>query len=94
MFFGKLLVEPEEVAEASPHSEGLVAEHLQRGLKHGTMELRPILPFLSGIFLLLPGWYTSHDSLNKLVFHLCCYFVGHVSVHPVPWKGIKYIIYE
>lgn len=50
VFFGKLLVEPEEVAEASPHGEGLVAEHLQRGLRHGTMELRPVLPFLSGIF--------------------------------------------
>lgn len=43
VFFGKLLVEPEEVAEASPHGEGLVAEHLQRGLKHTATELKRTL---------------------------------------------------
>lgn len=34
MFFRKLLEEAEEVAEASPHCECLVAEHGQCGLKH------------------------------------------------------------
>lgn len=33
MFLGELLVEAQEVAEAPPHREGLVAEHGQRGLK-------------------------------------------------------------
>ena len=33
MFFRKLLVEAEEVAEASPHGKCFVAEHGQRGLK-------------------------------------------------------------
>lgn len=33
MFFWELLVEAQEVAEASPHREGLVAEHRHRGLK-------------------------------------------------------------
>lgn len=32
VFFGKLLVEAEEVAEASPHRKRFVAEHRQRGL--------------------------------------------------------------
>lgn len=34
MFFRELLVEAQEVAEASPHCKSLVAEHGQRGLKH------------------------------------------------------------
>lgn len=33
MFLRELLVEAQEVAEAPPHREGLVAEHGQRGLK-------------------------------------------------------------
>lgn len=36
MFFRKLLVEAEEVAEASPHCKYLVAEHGQCGLKHSS----------------------------------------------------------
>lgn len=74
MLFGKLLVEAEEVAEAPPHGKGLVTEHLQRGLKHGTTE--PKYPIIATA--------NSHDTLNEPVLYLCCYFVGHVSVHPVP----------
>lgn len=49
VFFRKLLVEPEEVAEASPHGKDLVTEHLQRGLKHGTTELKLTLREYSSI---------------------------------------------
>lgn len=60
VFFGKLLVEPEEVAEAPPHGEVLVPEHLQRGLKTrnngGESDWR---------ILTVPDWNASHDALNK-----------------------------
>lgn len=38
MFFRELLIKSEEVAEASPHCECLVAKHGQCGLKHTLME--------------------------------------------------------
>lgn len=107
MFFGELLVEAEEVAEAPPHGECLVAEHGQRGLKHSLYDhlhifyvpsfiskdlgvspaiCWPALPLLANI-----GWVTivtssSSESWMTTSHYLCCYFVGHVSIHPITWK--------
>lgn len=46
VFFRELLVEAEEVTEAPPHGERLVAEHGQRGLKQFVRSSHILCSFL------------------------------------------------